>query len=171
MTHDGSAKCVAINVPRRTQQDPRKYTWRRQRSQPQCRPGSTATKPSGPVAKLDPLEHLQPPSAPLYYTQGGGGAGGFRPCSPSDRAAGPGPMAICMAMGNRRLPSAGAAAAASSQTAWWVRARGDSASSPKTKRVRTYAVLSVSQQGEFKNALRPPPPPSPPMSKALYLCI
>jgi hypothetical protein len=43
-----------------------------QRSQPRCRSGSPATKPSGPGAKLDPPEHTQPIPAPPW-TQGANG--------------------------------------------------------------------------------------------------
>jgi hypothetical protein len=36
------------------------------------RSGSPATKPSGPVTKLDPLDHLQPIPA-AHWTHGAGG--------------------------------------------------------------------------------------------------
>jgi hypothetical protein len=42
----------------------------RQKSQPRCRSGSPATKPSGPGAKLPPPEHTQPIPAPPCVTGG-----------------------------------------------------------------------------------------------------
>jgi hypothetical protein len=43
-----------------------------QMSQPRCRSGSPATEPSGPGAKLDPPDHIQPSLAP-HWTQGANG--------------------------------------------------------------------------------------------------
>jgi hypothetical protein len=43
------------------------------------RSGSPATEPSGPVTKLDPLDHLQPIPA-AHWTHGGLGGVKFPPC-------------------------------------------------------------------------------------------
>ena len=67
---------------------PAACTGRRQRSWRWRRSGSPATEPSGPVTKLDPLDHLQPVSG-AHWAHGGLGGVKVRPCSPSDRAADP----------------------------------------------------------------------------------
>jgi hypothetical protein len=68
----------AEQTRRLTCQAPAACTGRRRRSWRWRRSGSPATEPSGPVTKLDPLDHLQPIPA-AHWTHGGLGGVKFRP--------------------------------------------------------------------------------------------
>ena len=69
-------------------QAPATCTGRRQRSWRWRRSGSPATEPSGPVTKLDPLDHLQPIPA-AHWTHGGLDGVKFPPCWLPDPAGDP----------------------------------------------------------------------------------
>ena len=86
----------AENTRRLTCQAPAACTGRRKRSWRWRRSGSPATEPSGPVTKLDPLDHLQPIPA-AHWTHRGLGGVKLPPCCLPDRVGDPIPnRCVCI---------------------------------------------------------------------------